>query len=370
MSSGSSATEAGTLIGHGLPQAILARALQSGRIPHAYLFHGPKGVGKFTAARLLASAVQCLQLRERIGSEAHPGLQPCGTCDSCRRVAAGTHADVVEVEPDTATGQNISVRQACAVVGNVALRPKTGPRRLFLIGQAELLSEDAANTLLKTLEEPGLFATLVLCAPGLDHLLPTIVSRCQPVRFDPVGPFEIAAALAARFGLSPEQAAAAASASSGRPGLAIAALSDPGVEERRKHALDVFTQAFDVRRHCRAEPGRMVEALRLADALRALGQEAREGETGGPARPLKSYLAELLEVGQNLVRDILVLTAGGPETALGHPEQRPVLEEQARTLTPESASGLARLIAETVLLLDRNVSPSLALERLFLNFVR
>ena len=128
------------MIGHSLPRQILARALQTGRVPHAYLFYGPKGVGKATAARRFAQAAQCERVRAAAEAGAHPGLQPCGACEACRRVASGTHPDVVEVLPDSATGQNISVRQACAVVANVALRPKAGTRRVFLFDEAELLA--------------------------------------------------------------------------------------------------------------------------------------------------------------------------------------------------------------------------------------
>src|SRR5437870_246340 len=88
------------LIGHAVPVRILGRALQSGRVPNAYLFHGPAGVGKATTARLFAAAVQCAALRGLAGTPEHPGLQACGACESCRRVAAGTHPDVIDVEPD------------------------------------------------------------------------------------------------------------------------------------------------------------------------------------------------------------------------------------------------------------------------------
>src|SRR5205807_459915 len=121
---------AGALVGHAIPAAILSRALQSGRIAHAYLFYGPQAVGKRTAARLFARAIQCQALRERFGQPSHPGLQPCGECEDCRRALAGTHPDVIDVEPDTATGQNVSVKQAGAVVSTVALRPKIGLRRI------------------------------------------------------------------------------------------------------------------------------------------------------------------------------------------------------------------------------------------------
>src|SRR4051794_22887784 len=102
MSNASNASD-GPLIGHAVPQAVLSRALQSGRLAHAYLFHGPHRIGKRTAALAFAAAIQCERHRGVFGSAEHPGLRACGACDGCRRVAAGTHPDVLEVEPDTAT---------------------------------------------------------------------------------------------------------------------------------------------------------------------------------------------------------------------------------------------------------------------------
>src|SRR4051794_16909873 len=238
--SGSDEARAGRLIGNPVAQSILGRALRSGRIAHAYLFHGPAGVGKRTAARLFASAVQCERPSALSGQDDHPGLSPCGVCEGCRRVAAGTHPEVLEVEPDTASGQNISVKQAGAVVANVALRPKSGARRLFLFPNAELLHEDAANALLKTLEEPSRFATLILCAPNPDLLLPTIRSRCQPVRFDPVPPGELAAALTAQHDVPEAEAARLARAAGGLPGAALSALGDPEFPARREQLVALF----------------------------------------------------------------------------------------------------------------------------------
>src|SRR5262249_55977441 len=155
--------------------------------------------------------------------------------------------DVIEVYPDTATGQNISVRQAGAVVANVALRPKLGARRLFLLPNAELLHEDAANALLKTLEEPSPFATLILFVPNVEQLLPTIRSRCQPVRFDPVPAPLIAAALRERRGLDPGQAETLALSAGGRPGAAIAAVADESLAPRRERLLALFDTALEAR---------------------------------------------------------------------------------------------------------------------------
>jgi len=351
-------------------QAILSRALKSGRIAHAYLFHGPAGIGKRTAAKRFAAAIQCERCRAPDALGQHPGLVPCGECDACRRVAAGTHPEVLEIEPDTASGQNISVKQAGAVVANVALRPKAGARRLFLIGSAELLHEDAANALLKTLEEPSPFATLILCAPNPGLLLPTIRSRCQPVRFDPVPVAEIAAALVARHGLPAPEAERIARAADGLPGAALSALGDPQFAARREQILAVFDRALRARARCSAEPSAMVLSLGLADELREAAQaERKRAEANGAARPVKGYLAQMLGLGRDYLRDILVLGAGGPPAVLHHGDRTAELAARARELDAVTTLSLIELLGETMQILERNVPPQMALERLFCNFL-
>lgn len=372
--SGSEAPDS-PLIGHAVPDAVLSRALQSGRLAHAYLFHGPRSVGKRSAARVFASAIQCERLRGAAGDPTHPGLRPCGVCDSCRRVAAGTHPDVIEVEPDTATGQNISVKQAGAVVASAALRPKSGARRIFIVANAELLHEDAANALLKTLEEPGEFGLLLLCAPNQELLLPTIRSRCQPVRFDPVPAAVIAAALEERHGVDPAEAAAVARAAAGCPGTALGLLQDEALLARRTRILDLLDAALRARAHAARDASQVVAALRLADDFRAVAQDARGpaekgSRSGGEGqRPLKAYLADQLELGLAYLRDILVMGSGAEDSLLQHPDRREQLEGFARELAPREASQLIDLLRETGQVLDRNVAPQLALERMFLNFV-
>jgi len=150
--------------------AALRRAAAEGRVPSAWLFLGPHHVGKRTAALALAQALNC-----RAG-----GADGCGACPPCRKIAEGVHPDVLTVRPD---GQFIRIAQVRAVTDALGLVPAEARRRVVILAQADRMNAEAANALLKTLEEPPANTLLVLCAERTAALPETIVSRCVPVRF-------------------------------------------------------------------------------------------------------------------------------------------------------------------------------------------
>lgn len=166
------------LIGQDHVKSVLNAAVAQGRIGHAYLFSGPRGVGKTTSARLLAMAVNC---------EAESG-QPCGTCESCMLVQRDAHPDVTEL--DAASHNSVDdIRELREHVGLASLR---GGRRVWILDEAHMLSRSAANALLKTLEEPPSNTLFILATTEPEKLPPTILSRCQHFRFRRLTEAEIA----------------------------------------------------------------------------------------------------------------------------------------------------------------------------------
>ena len=159
----------GDVIGQEHVTDILAAATASDRLGHAYLFSGPRGVGKTTSARLLAMAVSC-------GAD---GTRPCGSCTECTLVQSGSHPDVIEL--DAASNNSVEdVRDLREKAGLASLR---GGRRVFILDEAHMLSRAAANALLKTLEEPPPHLIFVLATTEPEKLPPTVLSRCQHYRF-------------------------------------------------------------------------------------------------------------------------------------------------------------------------------------------
>lgn len=166
---------------------MFRRALQRGRVAHAYLFLGPAGVGKRLVAQRIAQSLFCSRCDDI-------ELDACGDCPPCRQMQAGTHADFLTVGlPEGKRELPIAAflgpedrRGREGLLHDLSLRPMTATRRIAVIDDADRMNEESANALLKTLEEPPSGSILFLISPAADPLLPTIRSRCQPLHFAPL----------------------------------------------------------------------------------------------------------------------------------------------------------------------------------------
>jgi DNA polymerase III subunit delta' len=197
------------IIGQDTAISVLRRALQHQRIPHAYLFAGYDGVGKKYTAITLAKALNCKQLT----------ADACDHCSSCHKIETGNHPDVRVIEPD---GQTIKIEQIRALQHDVGYKPYEGRRKVYIIDSAEALGVEAANALLKTLEEPSADSILILVTTNQYALLPTVISRCQLIRFITLGVEPLTTLLVQKKRILPEQARLIASLSEGCPGRALA----------------------------------------------------------------------------------------------------------------------------------------------------
>lgn len=170
------------VVGQDHVKDVLRAALEQGRVGHAYLFSGPRGVGKTTTARLIAMTANCTS----------PGPKPCGECESCLAVRAGSHPDVLEI--DAASNNSVDdVRDLREKVGLAAMR---GGKKIYILDEAHMMTRNAFNALLKTLEEPPGHVIFILATTEPEKIIPTILSRCQHYRFRRLTPEEIAGKLA------------------------------------------------------------------------------------------------------------------------------------------------------------------------------
>ena len=314
----------------------LERALAAGRVAHAYVFEGPPGVGKRGAAYGLALALSC---------PVQPG-QGCGACDTCRRVEAGVHPDVPTFGPSGPGGQ-IVVDDIKAMVALARSRPHEAAARVIVVEDADAMNPNAANGLLKTLEEPLAGNHLMLCTTAPDRLLPTIRSRAQRILFRPLSPAALLE-IARRNGVSDaraEIAAALADGSAARMLEAAAAEGDGGAGEL-EGALAQLRAAV-------ATPG----AAPLFDAAGALTSE----------KEAKADLPRLVSLVGGLYRDAIAVAAGAPElaalTRAGNPEGLAALG------LPRLGRALAAVV-DVAMALQVNANPTLALERLLIALKR
>jgi DNA polymerase-3 subunit delta' len=162
----------------GLAADMLSRSLKSGRLAHAYLFLGPEGSGQAETANYFAQSILCVGEGER----------PCGRCNQCRKFASGNHPDVLTLEPD---GNAIKIAQIRELQHAFSRKGLEAVRKVYIVHQADKMTVEAANSLLKFLEEPTSPITAILLAESKSKLLPTIVSRCQIIPFQRRSPKEV-----------------------------------------------------------------------------------------------------------------------------------------------------------------------------------
>jgi DNA polymerase III subunit delta' len=277
--------------GSSAPAAASAPSARSAALAmtHAWLFTGPPGSGRSVAARAFAAALLC-------------DNQGCGQCPSCHQVAAGSHADLLLVRPD---GLSYGVRQTRDLVLRAATAPVYGRWRVVLFEDADRATEQAANALLKAIEEPAPRTVWLLCAPFADDLPTTIRSRCRLVTLR-TPPTAAVAELLVRDGVGEEQALAAAQAAQGHIGRARRLATDPAAAARRAEVLKVPAQvsslghalaaAADLVKAAEAEAAAVTEELDLPER-EALRKAFGEGSTGkGVATAVRGAAGALKEL--------------------------------------------------------------------------
>ena len=160
----------GEVIGQEVPVKILKNAVRSGRVAHAYIFAGPRGVGKTTVARILAKSLNCLDPKEG---------EPCGNCENCLEIDRGSFPDLIEMD----AASNRGIDDIRAIREAVSYTPIKGRFKVYIIDEAHMLTKEAFNALLKTLEEPPPRTIFILCTTEYEKIIPTILSRCQRIIF-------------------------------------------------------------------------------------------------------------------------------------------------------------------------------------------
>lgn len=325
--------------GHRVAVDILSRAVQAGDVAHAYLITGPAGVGRGTLALTFASALSCTAPAEQ---------QPCGQCSTCRRIARGIYPDVsVTNLASQAAGSTDSERKNTRISidairelrSSIALRPLEGEWRVAIIEDADLLSRDASDGILKTLEEPPPFVVIVLIATEFEALPETIRSRCLHIALGPLSRPEITGLLTGQ-GVDADQAAMIASISRGRIGQALDLAGDAEALAARRIVVDACLKM-------------------IADPLVALGGSRRLAEAY--RRGQRENVRQQLDLLVGLWRDLLLVRTGCPEQIV-NADVADRIAGMAGWWEPVEIHAGLKATYQTLIDLSANVQPRLALD--------
>jgi len=351
----------------------LRRALSQDRVAHAYLFHGPEGVGKRAVAVEMARALQCTEQTD----------EACGECQACRKTGRMVHPDVHVHLPhpwseeadrdeedigkriqrlgdnpyaavdfvrrpslsDPTETSNKQVLYRIEQVRQDLIKPMSlargeGQYKVNILMDVEKMREEAANAFLKLLEEPPPQTIFLLTTSRPEQLLPTILSRCQRLRFDPLLPESIESALVERNEMAPDEAAMLSRMADGSYSHALDLARNEALMTSRERVLDYFRAAYTQK----------VESL--TSCVQNLSNQGRE------------QVKIVLQLMLRWVRDLLLYRSMGEEAALVNVDQKEAVARFCKNLPDADLEGMVGLVEEAIYLTERNVQVSLVLTAL------
>lgn len=319
------------LIGHEWAVDMLKKHVIHGTTRHAYLFCGPPGLGRRTLALRFAQALNC-------PTPSETGL-PCGTCRDCKQIEAMQHADLTVIQADS-EGGTLKVDQIRDSRKSLTLKPYMSKFRVALFLRFQEANDNAANALLKTLEEAPSYAVLILTADNPEQLLPTIVSRCEVLRLRPLSVQEVQKGLENR-GIEKGRARLIAHISSGRFGYALCLVEDDALLDKREERLNDLLTLL---------PASRVEKFKYAEQL------SKD----------KDSMRQAILFWLSYWRDVMLRTAQA-ETPLVNVDRNVEIEGLAGQLDLSAARKVVERLENALEQMEKNVNPRLLAEVLLLD---
>ncbi len=316
------------IIGQEQMKEQMRSALLKKKISHAYILNGEKAVGKEFAANLFAAALQC----EKGGDD------PCEECHSCKQAFSGNHPDIIQVtheKPGVISVDDIRMQ----VNRDVAIKPYSGPYKVYIINEAEKMNVQAQNALLKTLEEPPEYAVILLLTSNIDVLLPTILSRCVRMDFKPVSDAEVRKYLMEELKVPDYKAEICVAFARGNIGRAKALASSEEFEHIKEEALALLKYIPDM------ETAEVVRSIRKIEEY-------------------KMSVDDLLDIMIMWYRDVLLFKATRDGDHLVFHEELQALRHAARRSSYEGIEKVIEAIDKTKMRLRANVNFELTIELL------
>jgi DNA polymerase-3 subunit delta' len=320
------------ILGHQRPITLLQRAIRNEKVVNSYLFLGNEGIGKKAVALQFAKALNCLE------GEAERG-DACDHCASCKKIDSALHPDVSVIEPE---GQYIKVDQVRQMQRQLAYKPYEGKRRVCILTAADRMAPHIPNTLLKTLEEPPLHTVIILLANNSKFILPTILSRCQSIRFNPLPINMVSKWLMEDKSFNEAEAHLLASLSEGSPG-----------------------KALEIQEEIRQIPRE--ELLKDWVGLKSLSFE-KIGSWVDSLPSQRENLLLMLEVAKTLLRDLVMVKILKNGQKLIHSDLLKEMEPMATNWSLSSLLKRMEILHQTTLAIRANANTNLALEAMMLSW--
>lgn len=312
--------------GHQDIKKYFKKAIEADKLSHSYIFEGPRGTGKKTMALALAKMLLCQ------GEQ-----KPCGKCKACTLAEADTHPDIIKVEKDTRTTKIDTIRDH--LVKSMDVKPYQGPYKIIIVTEADTVTVEGQNAMLKTIEEPPSYGIVILITENLAKLLPTIKSRCIHLRFNPLSQAEVMDYLD-HYDLSASQKEIYAQFAEGSIGTTKKLIEDENFLEDRKKSINYL---LDLQK---------ADLMKLYDIQKAICED-------------KEFIISLLEFWLLWYRDLAILKATG-EGNLYYLDYKIHLLDMSSKLTYNTIDKHIRLIKDATIQINQNIYTTFVIENLLL----
>lgn len=313
--------------GHDNIKFFFKRALEKEAVSHSYIFFGPDGVGKMLFAKTLSKALNCLDRRD----------DACDKCASCLKIENGKHPDVAIVEV-AEKKDSIGIEQIRMVRERISLKPYEGRTKVFIIKDSHLMTEEAANCLLETLEEPAVNSVLILITSRVEVLLETVRSRCKQIKFEPLD-LKIKVELVRQRGFSEDEA------------VFLSRLENSGVcvpKLENRHFFEFKNRILN----------ELSSKLSLLDEASFIFGESKE------------KMKFMLSVLESWFRDIFVFKAGGPSALVINSDRLKDIKVLSDEFSFEDLEDILKEVKDAQFSIERNVGPKIAFNNLKLKLKR
>lgn len=318
------------IIGHKDIVEHLQNAMKMDKVSHAYIFNGEKGSGKKTIAKMFAKALQCQG----------EGEKPCGTCQSCLQVQSGNHPDIKELTHDKPNSIGVDdVREQ--IVEDVGVRPYSSPYKIYIITDAEKMTAQAQNALLKTIEEPPAYVIVMILTANASALLPTISSRCVTLNMKPVPDVQVRDYLMEHVQVPDYQADICVAFAQGNIGKAVQLASSERFSEIKSSAIHLVTHVKEM------------DMSEITAAVQAVNE-------------FKVDIRDYLDILAVWYRDVLYFKATNDANGIIFRENLRAIQQQTRRSSYEGLEAVLEGIKKAKTRLTANVNFELTMELLFL----